>query len=253
MSHAPARPYQNDYSKDHPELFDPSSREQKAQKILAVLADHLGKDRLGKLTALDVGCSGGIITHYLSPHFATTTGVDIDAGAIAFANERFGSDRLRFQESDGLGLGFPSESFDVVVCSQVYEHVPDAEVLMREIHRVLRPGGVCYFSAGNRLALMEPHYHLPFLSIVPKPVAHQYLKLLGRGDHYYETHRTLWGLKRLTARFRVVDYTERVLREPSRFRMEDVIREGSAVHRLVPLALGALYFLCPNYIWVLVK
>lgn len=253
MSHGPTRGYQAEYSKDHPELYDVGGRGQKAEKILAVLADHLGKGRLSELKVLDVGCSSGIITHHLSPHFASTWGVDIDGAAIAFATKSFGSERLKFQQSDGLGLGFEDASFDVVVCSQVYEHVPDAELLMREIHRLLRPGGVCYFSAGNRLSLMEPHYHLPFLSIVPKAVAHRYLKVLGRGDHYYETHRTLWGLKRLTSRFRIVDYTERVLREPARFQMEDVVREGSLAHKIVPTVLGMLYFLCPNYIWILVK
>lgn len=253
MSQVNHRGYQTDYSKDHPELYDVTGREQKAKKIVAVLADYLGSEKLGTLSALDVGCSSGIITHYLGPRFGRTCGVDIDGAAIAYATEHFASDRLRFQKSDGLGLPFPDASFDVAVCSQVYEHVPDAEILLREIHRVLRPGGVCYFSAGNRLAVMEPHYHLPFLSVVPKRVAHRYLRLLGRGDHYYETHRTLWGLRRLTRAFRVVDYTRRVLAEPARFEMEDVVREGSLVHRLLPHAIDALYWACPNYIWVLVK
>jgi len=245
--------YQTDYARDHPELYDVAGREVKAKKIIAVLADYCGSDSLAGKTGLDVGCSSGIITHYLSKHLSSTWGVDIDAEAIAFARRQFGSEKLRFEASDGMVLGFPGVSFDIVVCSQVYEHVPDADRLMKEIHRVLRPGGVCYFSAGNRLSVIEPHYHLPFRSVVPKPVAHAYLRLLRRGDRYYETHRTLWGLRRLTSDFRVVDYTIRILREPARFYMDDFLREGSLAHRLVPLAAHGLYWVIPNYVWLLVK
>src|SRR5947209_3289660 len=99
------RAYQTGYSKDHPELYDLAGREVKAKKVLAVLEDYFGAAALGEKTALDVGCSSGIITHHLARTFAKTWGVDIDAEAIAFANREFGSDRLRFDTSDGMVLG----------------------------------------------------------------------------------------------------------------------------------------------------
>ena len=94
----------------------------------------------------------------------------------------------------------------MVVCAHVYEHVPDARRLMAEIWRLLRPGGVCYFAAGNRLSIMEPHYRLPFLSWLPPSAADRYLRVTGKGNSYYERHATLWGLKRLTRDFTVIDY-----------------------------------------------
>ena len=69
--------------------------------------------------------------------------------------------------------------------------------MMEEIRRVLTPGGVCYFAAGNRLTLMEPHYHLPLLSILPKTIGHIYVRLAGKANSYYETHLIIWGLRRL--------------------------------------------------------
>jgi SAM-dependent methyltransferase len=48
------------------------------------------------------------------------------------------------QAADLTGLGFPDGSFDVVICSHVLEHVPDDRAAMRELHRVLRPGGTAY-------------------------------------------------------------------------------------------------------------
>ena len=113
----------------------------------------------------------------------------------------------QFRVADALNLPFANESFDVVICSQVYEHVPDPGKMFDEIFRVLKHGGVCYFAANNRLALNEPHYHLPFLSFMPRQLAHRYMRLAGKGSHYYEEHLSYWGLKSLTKRFRRIDYT----------------------------------------------
>lgn len=72
---------------------------------------------------------------------------------------------------------------------------------MDEIYRVLRPGGVCFLAAGNRFVFMEAHYHLPFLSVIPKWMAHKYINLFKKADYYYETHLTYWGLKKLVSKF----------------------------------------------------
>ena len=90
-----------------------------------------------------------------------------------------------FKVMHALHTGFADNIFDVVVCNQMYEHVPDAEQLLQEIRRILVPGGVCYFGATNRLKVIETHYgRLPFLSFLPKPLANLYLRILGlgRGD-----------------------------------------------------------------------
>lgn len=79
---------------------------------------------------------------------------------------------------NGMGLDFPDHHCDVVICSQVYEHLPDATRLMDEIYRVLTPHGICYFAAINRVKLMDFHYNLPFLSIIPRSLAYLYLRIL---------------------------------------------------------------------------
>jgi SAM-dependent methyltransferase len=124
---------------------------------------------------------------------------------------------------------------------------------MAEIHRVLRPDGICFFSAGNRLSVMEPHYRLPLLSVIPKAWAHWYLRLLGRGTHYYETHFSYWGLRRLVGNFELEDYTRKVVTNPVRYSAEDMVPVGSAKQRFVLLFLRLAYWLCPTYLWVLRK
>ncbi len=134
--------------------------------------------------------------------------------AIAFAQEKFGSPALTFRVGDAMATGLAPDSVDVAICAHVYEHVSSAQQMMDEILRVLRPGGVCYFAAENRIIFREGDYRLPFLSLLPKPLAHRYLQLTGRGDHYYETLRTVWQLRRLTNKFDVLDYTRRVVQDP---------------------------------------
>ncbi len=66
----------------------------------------------------------------------------------------------------GLGIRWsfrsPAAEFDVVTCTHIYEHVPDAQRMMDEIYRVLGTGRrLCYFAAENRIRLWDGHYDLP--------------------------------------------------------------------------------------------
>lgn len=233
-------------------MFDRLQRQRKAKTILAVLEDHFGSS-LCDLRALDVGSSTGIMDSYLAPRLAGLVGMDIDLDGVAYADRNFRTGNLNFLAADGMHLPFADAVFDLAICAQVYEHVPTAEILMKEIHRVLKPGGVCYFAAGNRLALMEPHYRLPLLSVMPPSLAHRYLRLLGRGSHYYERHLTLWGLKKLTRSFRLKDYTKAILADPVTHRAEYMIRPRSLKQRLALTVARYCYWLMPGYVWLLVK
>lgn len=247
------RAYQYGFSTVHANtVFNEHERRRKGLKILAVLEDHFGAS-LGRVRALDVGCSTGLVTSTVAERLGETIGVDIDEPAIRHAQSAFGSPRLHFHVRSATDLGFPDESFDAVICAHVYEHVPDAKKMMAEIHRVLRPGAVCFFAAGNRIRLMEPHYHLPLLSVVPKPVADLYLRAVRRGDHYYETHLTLVGLRRLVHQFEVLDYTRRILADPRRFRADDMLSPGSLKLALARAACRVAPLLFPTFIWLLRK
>ncbi len=116
--------------------------------------------------------------------------------------------------ADATRLPVPPESFDLVLLNHIYEHVADQAALFREAHRILRPGGVAYVSAGNRLAIMEPHYRLPLLSWLPNPVADRYVRWTRRGSGYddirFRTYRPLRALIE-GAGLRVRDVTERAI------------------------------------------
>ncbi len=152
-----------------------------------------------------------------------------------------------------MKLPFADSCFDVLICAQIYEHVPNSSTLLSEIHRVLKRGGICYFSAGNRLSINEPHYRLPFLSVIPRPLAHLYLRLAGRGTFYYEKHLSYWGLKALVRRFEIIDYTSRIVMDPELFHAGYMIRPGTLKARLARLVLRTAYWAFPGYVWLLRK
>ena len=229
------------------------SRTRKALRVLAVLEDALGD--LSGLNLLDIGCSRGIMTWAYARKVGQAAGVDVEPELIEFAREHNASPNLKYLLAQGDTYDLPSESFDIITCTQVYEHANDAEVMMSEIYRLLKPGGVCCFSAANRLKWADPHYggKLPLLTVIPKPLGHLYLRVLGRSRYYHETHRTLWGLKKLTRRFEMVDYTRRAAGQPEKFFTEDSIPPGSTKQRLALALIDYAYWLCPSYLWILKK
>lgn len=231
--------------------YDAAARERKARKVIAILQDHLGS--LTSKTLLDIGCSTGYMTRLYATHFQDVVGTDVDEDAVQFAAGAHRESNLFWTVQDSQHLGFSNESFDVITCNHVYEHVPDARLLVDEIHRLLRPGGACFFSAGNRFSLVEPHYRLPLLSVIPKPMAHLYMRFSGRGSHYYEKHLSLWSLRRLVSRFQVTDYTLRVVLSPKQFHADDMIPPGSVRQKRILFVLQHAYWLCPTYLWVLRK
>ncbi|HET7762041.1 MAG TPA: class I SAM-dependent methyltransferase, partial [Phycicoccus sp.] len=220
MSERPEREEQLAYSELMDKMLDEQARRKKAAKIVAVVRHALGVGDLGGLRAVDVGCSAGFIADELALAGARTSGVDIDEPGLARARERFG-ERVDFRLARGEDLPFDDGSVDLVVLNHIYEHVVDPEAVVADIHRVLRPGGLLYLGVGHRWQVLEPHHRLPFLSWLPQDAADRYLRLAGKGEHYYEHYYTPAGLRRLVGAFDVWDYTASVLADPQAFSADD--------------------------------
>lgn len=241
------RGYQHNFITKSKVLTDPLSRAEKAAKILQVLERHTILE-LSACSALDVGCSSGLLTSYLAPHFKLIVGVEFDSLSIFSATTSVRS-VVNLVQGDGLFLPFKNSSFDVVICAQVYEHVPDDRLLAAEIYRVLRDEGVVFFSGPNWLFPVEPHYYIPFLHWLPSKAADRLLSILGHTEPYYERSRHYWGLKQVWANFEVVDVAADVLAWQW--------RKIGWLQRLVLTAPHLLWkvmqpFL-PNFNWVLFK
>lgn len=180
-----------------------AERARKAEVILSLCGDRLRE----ATRPADLGSGTGLIKKTLEDELDKYIyGFDLDVSFIACSGGTAVADVCRLPLAD--------ESLDFLLLNHLYEHVEDQGALFREAYRVLEAGGGVYVSAGNVLAVMEPHYRLPFLSWLPGPLADAYLRIARRGRAYegirFRTYGRLRGAMR-GAGFRVEDLTERAL------------------------------------------
>ena len=99
---------------------------------------------------LDIGCGPGFLCESMGEIVGpkgAIVGVDISADLVARCNGRKTSTCLSYEVGDATKLTQPSASFDVVVCTQVAEYVPDIDRVFSEAFRVLKPNGRTVFVA----------------------------------------------------------------------------------------------------------
>lgn len=139
----------------------------RSAKVLAFL-EQSGVTPEGRI--LDAGCGGGGMPLSLAEETASVVAIDLvdrfrDAGTRLADEKRLAN--LEFLQADGTALPFAARAFDAVLSHAVIEHVADAELYLRECHRVLRPGGWMYLSTAPYLSFAGAH--LPRLK-VPIPL-----------------------------------------------------------------------------------
>jgi SAM-dependent methyltransferase len=95
------------------------------------------------LRVLEIGCGMGTDGAQFAKAGANYTGIDLTDAAVELARKRFQVAGLKgeFRVADAERLDFPDASFDLVYSHGVLHHTPDIEAAVREIHRVLKPGG----------------------------------------------------------------------------------------------------------------
>ncbi|WP_370280150.1 bifunctional 2-polyprenyl-6-hydroxyphenol methylase/3-demethylubiquinol 3-O-methyltransferase UbiG [Pontibacterium sp.] len=136
--------------------------------------------RLASKEVLDVGCGGGILSESMAQRGATVTGIDMGEAPLKVA-------KLHGLES-GVKVSYKQipveelaaqqpESFDVVTCMEMLEHVPDPSSIVRACSQLVKPGGYVFFSTLNR----NPKAYL--FAIMG---AEQILKLVPKGTHDFK-------------------------------------------------------------------
>jgi ubiquinone/menaquinone biosynthesis C-methylase UbiE len=103
-------------------------------------------------SVLDVGCGLATDLSRFAAQGARVTGIDISAKAIDLAQKNFAQRELdgEFIRMDGQAMNFPDNTFDLVYCHTVLHFTPDPEAMLKEISRVLKPGGRALLMTINR-------------------------------------------------------------------------------------------------------
>lgn len=126
------------------------------------------------LKVLDIGAGIGGLSAAFAKKGAIVTAIDVD-------NVYENLSRIGYEECgvtvdsqifDGGLLPFESESYDIVCCFNIFEHVPDLNRLFREMERVLKAGGIVIGRADYKYnwsnIKADPHYGLPLNILMPK-------------------------------------------------------------------------------------
>lgn len=138
-------PYQRTVSTMHSQWLDLVQRIKLRPRVRIVMRLTQG----GHL--LDVGCAaGGFIRELRRLGGWHVQGVEINAKAACFARQQLGLDVFCGQLTDAR---FPSDSFDIVTMWDVLEHMHDPLATVKEVRRILRPGGVFLSSTPNANSL----------------------------------------------------------------------------------------------------
>ena len=146
--------------------------------------DKINVNLLNGINCLDVGCGGGILSEKLKRLGANVTGIDASKNSIEIAQEHAKKSRLEInykcmttskllevQEQKTLN------KFDLVIASEVIEHVYDRKTFLSDISNLCRPGGLVVFTTINN----------SFLGILfGKYFAEDILKILPVGTHEVE-------------------------------------------------------------------
>ncbi len=161
--------------------WDPEGDFRPLHDINGPRVDYIAqRAELADASVVDVGCGGGILCEALARNGARVTGIDVAEKALNVA-------RLHQIES-GLDINYrritaealadsEPESFDLVCCLEMLEHVPDPELSVKACARLVRPGGQLVFSTINRNPLAWA------AAIVG---AEYVLGLLPKGTHRYD-------------------------------------------------------------------
>jgi SAM-dependent methyltransferase len=102
------------------------------------------------LRVLDVASGEGYGSHLLCKHAASVVGVDVSADAVAHARSRYVSGNLSYVAASCVQIPEPDASFDVIVSFETIEHIHEHEAFLREVDRLLAPGGLFIISSPNR-------------------------------------------------------------------------------------------------------
>ena len=186
--------------------------------LVEYLCSH--KVQIKNQLVLDIGCGYGGYTISLFEAGAKAIGLDlsIEPGLIK---------KGYLVSADALLTPFSPSSFDLIICASLIEHVPDPDLLIKEILRILKPGGTCYLSFPPFYTPIGGHqfspYHLLGQRIAIKIVPKRKLNL-GHATTDVETYQNAYGdyglypltirkIKKLLSKFqiRVIDQSTRWL------------------------------------------
>lgn len=165
-------------------IWQEKHQEANLKDVAQALGEDLGEGASGK-RVLDLGAGMGglsvalLVTYEGEGLQLQAMDYNPDYAKIASLRAKRYSLDLPIAVAAGEHLPYPNACFDLITCLDVLEHVQDSAMVLREMKRVLKPGGVVLTTVPNRRAFRDPHYHLPFINWLPRWAAEKIIERTG--------------------------------------------------------------------------
>jgi ubiquinone/menaquinone biosynthesis C-methylase UbiE len=174
--------------------------------VVETLRKYVPDFRVDGARVLDIGCGDAGVLIAFAERGAVCAGIELDEKSLERGRVRAEEHGVEVDLRRGIAEELPwgDGTFDLVILDNVLEHVTDREKTLREIHRVLRPGGLLYqvtpkpFSAYS--LWNDPHYDLAGLVLMPRSMQIWYFeKVRGGGEGTYDVGviPPRWRLRRM--------------------------------------------------------
>ncbi len=111
------------------------------QQIYEFMYDRIPEQIRGK-EVLEIATGPGLLARHVAPAAKSMIATDYSDGMIREARKGECPENLRFEVADAMALPYADHAFDAVLIANALHIVPDPEKVLREINRVLRPGGL---------------------------------------------------------------------------------------------------------------
>lgn len=149
--------FDNTSSEWEDQYADQGLRGRQVRKRMALAYEYLCEERLPRGSRiLDLGCGPGIIAEKISSGDYRVSCIDFSSELLFRARERLkgsGCKPPNFIQADAHALPFKNGAFDAIICVGVASWVADPAKLLHETARVLRPGGMLFITAINKLSV----------------------------------------------------------------------------------------------------
>ena len=154
---------------------------------------------------LEIGCGVGTDGAQFARGGALYTGINIDAGSVALARERFELERLpgTIRQMNAERLEFPDGTFDHVYSFGVIHHSPNTERIVQEMFRVLKPGGTVTVMVYNKSSV-NYWFEIMFLrklfrlALIPEGAPKILAAMIGLDEQKLRKHRAIFLSERMT-------------------------------------------------------
>ncbi len=187
---------------------------------------------------LDIGCGAGLLSLSLARDAQQIIGIDVSPSVVAFADalkQELRCQNVAFEIGDAEGLRFEDQTFDLLLCSEVLEHLMTPERALAEFRRVLKPGGSVVLTTPSAISL-----------------SHGCMRLLRRLNRRIQSEKTIQFDKKTYQAARRANLPEKMsddmfLRVHRRFRYAALLRLFHHAGFETQTAQGAIFAFPPHH------